>query len=424
MTLSLTPSVAFDTAVLRVSGPDGYALSKRFAADRPVFADLLADADPGEVFKATRQKEPESSALADGRYRYELVVTEASGSRLRQSGTFQVEGGHPSRPPARSEPTLRSGKGPRPVVDRTGPSLRTAQPLTFADDAVVVNDADDDGLSTLGLRSQGFLTGFPDWRIDNNSGDLQFRFDGATLGSPLLTLEAEFQVGIGTTAPLQELHIDSADGGDIKLTGSGADFLVGISAVGDDFVIWDDDNGTQPFWIRPSSPLYSLVVHPNGVGVGTYTPAAKLHVVGSGIIEGDVALGSSRSIKHSLRPVDADAVLAQVRELPLFRWKYKDDPTQAPHLGPMAEDVHATFAVGRDAQHLSPADSAGLALAAIQGLDRRLDHELRELRAALAALADAHASMAAENRRLRERLEAFEQSRSAPLEGSSTGTER
>jgi hypothetical protein len=32
--------------------------------------------------------------------------------------------------------------------------------------------------------------------------------------------------------------------------------------------------------------------------------------------------------------------------------------------------------------------------------------------------------MAAENRRLRERLEAFEQSRSAPLEGSSTGTER
>jgi hypothetical protein len=50
----------------------------------------------------------------------------------------------------------------------------------------------------------------------------------------------------------------------------------------------------------------------------------------------------------------------------------------------MAQDFAATFGLGADDRHLAPADVAGVALAAIQALDQRLqqrDAELAKLRA-------------------------------------------
>jgi serine/threonine protein kinase len=70
-------------------------------------------------------------------------------------------------------------------------------------------------------------------------------------------------------------------------------------------------------------------------------------------------LGSSRTIKHEIERVDTAEVLRALRDLPLYTWKYKEDPAQAAHVGPMAEDVHGIFELGRDSRHLSPPTAPG-----------------------------------------------------------------
>ena len=56
------------------------------------------------------------------------------------------------------------------------------------------------------------------------------------------------------------------------------------------------------------------------------------------------------------------------------------------HLVPVAEDFPAAFGLGEGATHIASLDSGGVALAAIQGLNARLESENAALRAELAAL--------------------------------------
>ena len=69
----------------------------------------------------------------------------------------------------------------------------------------------------------------------------------------------------------------------------------------------------------------------------------------------------------------------------------------ATHLGPMAQDFHAAFAVGQDDKHISMVDADGVALAAIQGLNQKVEQLSGELK-----------RRDAENANLKQRLEALE----------------
>ena len=55
------------------------------------------------------------------------------------------------------------------------------------------------------------------------------------------------------------------------------------------------------------------------------------------------------------------------------RWRYTNEVASIHHLGPMARDFKATFGVGSDEKTITPVDEEGMALAAIQGLNQRLD---------------------------------------------------
>jgi hypothetical protein len=55
----------------------------------------------------------------------------------------------------------------------------------------------------------------------------------------------------------------------------------------------------------------------------------------------------------------------------------------------MAEDFHQAFGLGADDKHIAPADQAGVALLAVQGLNQVVqekDKEIAELRSRLEAL--------------------------------------
>lgn len=87
-----------------------------------------------------------------------------------------------------------------------------------------------------------------------------------------------------------------------------------------------------------------------------------------------VALTSDRNAKEHFAPLDAETILAKVATLPLTEWNYKNDAPAVRHVGPMAQDFHAAFNLnGSDEKHISVVDESGVALAAIQGLNEKLE---------------------------------------------------
>ena len=128
---------------------------------------------------------------------------------------------------------------------------------------------------------------------------------------------------------------------------------------------------------------------------------------------------SDRNAKENFTPVDPREVLDKVAALPLTRWNFKNDAATAPHLGPMAQDFHAAFGLGTDDRHIATVDADGVALAAIQGLNQKLEDVNQKLeekgRAAraekdrqIAALHGENASLKTENDALKERLARLE----------------
>ena len=91
---------------------------------------------------------------------------------------------------------------------------------------------------------------------------------------------------------------------------------------------------------------------------------------------------SDRNAKENFKPVQPAEVLAKVAALPISEWQFKTDPSMR-HIGPMAQDFYAAFQVGPDDKHIATVDADGVALAAIQGLNQKVESENAALRAAL-----------------------------------------
>jgi hypothetical protein len=131
------------------------------------------------------------------------------------------------------------------------------------------------------------------------------------------------------------------------------------------------------------------------------TQLMRLGSTGNLVIAGTLSQGSDRNIKQDFAPVDAHEVLEKVVALPIHSWAYTNDPS-CRHVGPVAQDFHAAFDLnGNDDKHIATVDADGVALAAIQGLNQKLEEDLRGRRAEIDALKT-------QNRALEERLIALE----------------
>ncbi|HKI70530.1 MAG TPA: tail fiber domain-containing protein, partial [Verrucomicrobiae bacterium] len=90
---------------------------------------------------------------------------------------------------------------------------------------------------------------------------------------------------------------------------------------------------------------------------------------------------SDRNAKAGFTSINTGTVLKKVAAMPITEWHYKDDPSGVRHVGPMAQDFHAAFGLnGKDDKHISVVDEDGVALAAIQGLNRKVDSQTAALR--------------------------------------------
>lgn len=91
-------------------------------------------------------------------------------------------------------------------------------------------------------------------------------------------------------------------------------------------------------------------------------------------------------------------MLNRLADIPISRWNFKTQNASVQHIGPVAQDFHSAFDTGEDDKHLAALDTAGVALAAIQGLYEIVqdkDCEIEELRSEISDLKESVKALAA-----------------------------
>lgn len=149
-----------------------------------------------------------------------------------------------------------------------------------------------------------------------------------------------------------------------KTTQSGS-FVWGDYA---DFDIWAQ--GPNQFVARARGGVaFAMAIDGNG------TPTVGLTIPAGG---NAWQAFSDRNAKENFTPVDTRAVLDKVVRMPITEWNLKSQAPSIRHMGAMAQDFKAAFGLGHDDKSISTSDADGVALAAIQGLNQKLEEQRAE----------------------------------------------
>jgi hypothetical protein len=201
-------------------------------------------------------------------------------------------------------------------------------------------------------------------------------------GAPTSSIDinASGNVGIGTASPSTNLHVLSSGSGttDGKVTiqnssgTSSSRELLELNNNGGAILILKDTSQT-PRWSFGTFGT-AFVIDNQATGSVELT----LGSTGNMVIAGTLTQGSSREIKTNFASLDPQEVLSRVSTLPVSLWSYKTE-SEVRHVGPMAEDFHQAFGLGADDKHIAPGDQAGVALLAVQGLNRVVQEKDKEI---------------------------------------------
>lgn len=418
-------------ALVSVLGPDGTHLESRVPADEAVEIGLgspgIRGLEAGQYLYEVRFALSADAGLADAasRDRREGQTADLVPASIPyRTGTFRVDGDGALNLP---QPGIEEGQaGPRAASTRADvltnndgvirPSLCVGFDCedneVFSFDTLKLKQ-NNNRLTFIDTSSQG---GFPagDWQLranDSQSGGADhfsvdwlgtdasfgnipvstpFRIDG-TAPSDSIRVSTTGRVGFGTSTPVLDLHVLTANTPGIRLEQSAGGGWTpqtwDVAGNETNFFVRDVTNSSSlPFRIRPGAPTSSLEIGSTGrIGIGTQAPAARLHVADGDVrVDGSVYQLSSRALKTDFGRFDPATLLDLLGNMQLGTWRYRHAPDGGQHFGPAAEDFHAAFGLGDNAESISLADMAGIALGAAQALK----HELDDRDARIEALSD------------------------------------
>jgi len=285
-----------------------------------------------------------------------------------------------------------AGSGNFYVSDLGSDGGSETTPFKIEDDAptgaIHIDDRGDVGLGTtdpnrnlhLANGAEIYFDDTAEWELDGGEDFSLTLWDngsGTFLGT-VVTVEnnnaptpSGVGVGIWRADPLATLHVGSP-GGD----GSAQVLVEESSATTARRQLFRlENNGPPEFALQDTSldlewkfgtRSSSFEINRSGSG----QTEMLLRANGNLQIAGTLSQGSSRSLKRDFEAIDSREILDRVAELPLLEWSYRGTSEEERHFGPMAEDFHEIFGLGDRPDRLAPGDAAGIALSAIQGLNK------------------------------------------------------
>jgi hypothetical protein len=219
--------------------------------------------------------------------------------------------------------------------------------------------------------------------------------DFPSTGSNQFLIRASGGVGIGTNVPGSALHVNGTvrvSNGDVLLS-AGSQFLADNGSNSAPGISFAGDSNTG--LVHPLANTITFVTtgvervrleSSGNLGVGTNNPSERLHIVGNILATGTITPNSDRNAKTDIKPVDTTAILEQVSKMPVQQWRFKTETDDVKHIGPMAQDFRSAFGLGAHATAIATVDADGVALAAIQGLNQKLEQQIKEKDAKILSL--------------------------------------
>jgi hypothetical protein len=207
--------------------------------------------------------------------------------------------------------------------------------------------------------------------------------DFASTGAGQFLIRASGGVGINKTNPAATLdvngtsRIQGANNWDVNNTEG--DFRVGNDLYRFKIGVANGGGGSGDVWMRAHGGTARLFVKTPG-GTTFYSNEGQTSGVSLAAGGGSWANLSDRNAKENFTAIDAQEILQRVASLSLTSWNYKSQEKNIRHIGPMAQDFYAAFSMGEDDHHITTVDADGVALAAIQGLNEKMQQLKNELK--------------------------------------------
>jgi trimeric autotransporter adhesin len=250
------------------------------------------------------------------------------------------------------------------------------------------------GSSGNGTTSGGGNTGYGSGALfantsgANNTANGAFALDDNTIGAGN-TADGAFALVLNSSGSFNTASGNQA----LDNNGSGSDnTAVGFSA------LEDNTSGSNNISLGYGAGFYITTGSSNidigNMGLSTDTNIIRIgsgqtatYLVGNVYTpSGTVQSSSDRNVKEDFATINPKQILAKVASLPVTEWNYKTGKG-VEHIGPMAQDFHAAFGLnGADDKHISVVDEGGVALAAVQGLNLKLEEQAKEKDAEIADL--------------------------------------
>ena len=233
---------------------------------------------------------------------------------------------------------------------------------------------------------------------------------------PALHIDADRNIGIGTSSPNARVHIkDTTDPVELKVEGEEPKVMIErISTTTSDAPILLDlinngqanlrmnnnEGGTNRRWTFGVDGNNRFFISATGTGAFEFL----LQNNGNLTLTGTVTAPSDVNMKRDFMPISPEEVLAKLMEIPISTWSFRHDEAGVRHMGPMAQDFYAAYGLGADERHISFTDTAGVAFGAIQGINLIANRSLAANQALLDAQAEEIEALEARLAALEKRL--------------------